>query len=605
MKQGDLIGNRYQLDRSIGQGGSGRIWLAQDTRLDRRVAIKFLLANSAYKRVRYARRVALEAKIAASIQHRNVVQIFDFGSHEDETPYIVMEALSGFTLGEAFDAARGFSLDALIHIMTEVLRGLAAVHDAGIVHRDLKPENIFLVKESRDKLSPKLLDFGISRSLEPESRRSAVTTTEGMIIGTPQYMSPEQAKGEMKIDQRTDIYSIGTIMFEAFAGVVPFPSNNVSQLLIAIIQHEAPPLFELMPKIGEPLCAVVDRALKKDRDQRYAHAAEMHDALLAAAEQVPIELDRKAPLFPPEKIRTRIQSRRPQGEDDAPGQEVELQHDSSEHREGPPTGDTVHERGARRRKAASVPETDDELDLADDREYADYPDVSEPPALRVSASPQLVAATSVETQRSLTPARYAISLGVLAVLSLGVAVSAIIVMRDRAMAPVGTGMIVVQAPTPSPAATATSVPSTAPEAAQDTTAETTVIAEPVVSRSPAARSGTSAEKKSAASKRKAASASSTDPMQQMTSGVASAFSSQKARVIDCLNKHPDEVEGSPQLTVRVSIDRRGKVTQSELLPETISSKPVGSCVRSAVSAMSFPTTDQPMTFRVPLTWRRK
>src|SRR6185312_9835786 len=194
------------------------------------------------------------------------------------------------------------------------------------VHRDLKPENIFLVKEARDKLSPKLLDFGISRSLEPESRRSAVTTTEGMIIGTPQYMSPEQAKGEMKIDKRTDIYSIGTIMFEAFAGVVPFPANNVSQLLIAIIQTEAPPLYQLVPNIGEALCSVVDKALKKDRELRYAHAAEMHDALLAAAAQIPKDLDRQAPLFPPEKIRTRIQSKRPN--EDEPAVQVELQHGS-------------------------------------------------------------------------------------------------------------------------------------------------------------------------------------------------------------------------------------------------------------------------------------
>jgi hypothetical protein len=201
----------------------------------------------------------------------------------------------------------------------------------------------------------------------------------------------------------------------------------------------------------------------------------------------------------------------------------------------------------------------------------------------------------------MTPARYALSLGVLAVLSLGVAVSAIIVMRDRASAPVGTGMIVVQAPTPSPAA-ASNAALPAPSSTSDTTEAQTapeVNAEPVVSRPASARSSAAVEKKG---KRKPPSS---DSAQQMASGVGAAFSKQKARVIDCLNKHPDEVSGSPQLTVRVSIDTRGKVTQSELLPESISSKPVGSCVRSAVGAMSFPPTEQPTTFRVPLTWRRK
>jgi eukaryotic-like serine/threonine-protein kinase len=586
--KGDFIGNRYQLDRSIGQGGSGRIWLAQDTRLDRRVAIKFLQASNAYRRVRYARRVALEAKIAASIQHRNVVQIYDFGTHSDETPYIVMEALTGFTLGEAFDEGRSFSLDALIHIMSEVLRGMSAVHDAGIVHRDLKPENIFLVKESRENFSPKLLDFGISRSLEPESRRSAVTTTEGMIIGTPQYMSPEQARGDMMIDKRTDIYSIGTIMFEAFAGVVPFPAHSVAQLLIAVIQHPAPPTYSLVPQLGLELCSVVDKALQKDRDQRYAHAAEMHDALLSAAEHVPRELDRQAALFPPsDKIRERALSRRPRG-DEAPAENGDSQVPESA---GPPTRETLQERGSRKRQAPASEHARDYSSELPDRSVAPLSAAAPVPTVALhSGSAQRDDATQRIVRSSLTPARYAMSLGVLAVLSLGVAVSAIIVMRDRASAPVGTGMIVVQAPTSSPSAAAANTPEPAAEAAPDE--------ERVVDVAPVSLS----EKKPVAPKKPKPAP---DTAAQMATGVASAFAKQKARVIECLNKHPDEVEGSPQLTVRVSLDQRGKVTQAELLPESISSKPVGGCVRGAVSAMSFPTPSEPMTFRVPLMWRRK
>ncbi|HTU64133.1 MAG TPA: protein kinase, partial [Polyangiales bacterium] len=446
------------------------------------------------------------------------------------TPYIVMEALTGFTLGEAFDDGQPFSLNSLIHIMSEVLRGLVAVHDAGIVHRDLKPENIFLVKEGRDKLSPKLLDFGISRSLEPESRRSAVTTTEGMIIGTPQYMSPEQARGDMRIDKGTDIYSIGTIMFEAFSGVVPFPANNVSQLLIAVIQREAPAMYSLVPQIGKPLCDMIDKALKKDRNQRYADAAEMHDALLAAAEHVPAELDRSAPMFPPEKIRERAQSRRPRGDEEA-GQDDESEDDDSAPGLSPATRETVHERARAKRQASR-----------DEKPASESLDPE-------SEAPRAPIAPTQVLQRSFEPARYALPLGLFAVLSLGVAAAAIIVLRDRASAPVGTGMIVVQAP----AAAAQEVAEAAQPDPAAPQVNTAVVAEPIAPAPPPA-----AERRAVTSRAKKPAAPATDPMQQMTSGVASAFAKQKAGVIECLNKHPDQVEGSPQLTVRVSIDKRGK-----------------------------------------------
>jgi hypothetical protein len=175
------------------------------------------------------------------------------------------------------------------------------------------------------------------------------------------------------------------------------------------------------------------------------------------------------------------------------------------------------------------------------------------------------------------------------------------VLRDRSSAPVGTGMIVVQAPTPNPTATASQIPEAQPSAAAGAVATKELVLEPAAPASVPEKKITTAK----ARKPTAAAPAAADPMQQMTTGVASAFAKQKAGVIDCLNKHPDQVESSPQLTVRVSIDKHGKVTEAELLPEAISSKSVGSCVRGAVSAMSFPTQEQPMTFRVPLMWRRK
>jgi hypothetical protein len=324
----------------------------------------------------------------------------------------------------------------------------------------------------------------------------------------------------------------------------------------------------------------VDKALKKERAARYVDAAEMHDALMAAAAQVPKELDRTAPMFPPKNIRDRVQSRRPRG-DEAAGQDEESPDDPSAPRLGMPTQDTLHER-SRPRHQQAVREADSDFQRNSVAPRSRTEPISEP---------------SEETQKivhGFTPARYALSLGVLAVLSLGVAVAAIIVLRDRTTAPIGTGMIVVQAPTPSPTTLATDAPSEA----VDTTATPAAAVEPLA---PTARAR---EKKVAASKSHKPTPGA-DPMQQMTTGVASAFAKQKAGVTDCLNRHPFQLEGSPQLTVRVSIDRRGKVTQAELLPEAISSKSVGNCVRNAVSAMTFPTPDKPMTFRVPLMWRRK
>lgn len=567
MKSGDIIGGRYQLDRKIGEGGTGRIWLAQDDRLDRRVAIKFLFANTPAQQARLAKRVALEAKMAASIQHPNVIQIFDFGTHDGTIPYIVMEALSGYTLGEAFDATHSFSLDTLIYIMCEVLRGLAAVHDAGIVHRDLKPENIFLVKESRGKLSPKLLDFGISRSLEPDTRPSAVTTMEGMILGTPQYMSPEQARGDKHIDKRTDIYSIGTIMFEAFAGIVPFPAGNTAELLISVLQRKPPPLYDLAPRIGAALCAVVDKALIKDRGKRYEHAAEMLDAVMQASREVPPELDRSLALFPPETIRTRSQHYR---RDDTT-------RDISDSR--PAVADALINSPVKTTTSSHL--TPPTIQATGRRGKRRSP--TEP--MRLSARPA-----------ARRPTSRVVWLSVAAVAVVGAAISAAVLYLDRNREPQGSGLIVVQAPNYHVAAAQLPQPRATEQT--DSPAVAAEVVEPVALDERAE----SRPKKAASKSRKPAP---TDPMQVMAARVAEAFSKQKAGVIACLNEHSSDLEGTPQLQVRMRIGKDGRASDTELQPATISSKPVARCLEATVRDMTFPAPDQPTTFRVPLLWRRK
>jgi serine/threonine protein kinase len=579
LNNGEIIGGRYRLDRKIGQGGTGRIWLAHDGRLDRRVAIKFLLAHTAAHRARLAKRVSLEAKIAASIQHRNVIQIFDFGTHEANIPYIVMEALSGFTLGEAFDEARRFSLDTLIHIMTEVLRGLSAVHDAGIVHRDIKPENIFLVQEARGKLSPKLLDFGISRSLEPDMRPSAVTTTEGMILGTPEYMSPEQARGDSDIDKRTDIYSIATIMFEAFAGGVPFPATSITELLIAVIQRNAPPLYALTPQIGQALCSVVDKALAKDRNQRYAHAEEMLDAVVAAALEIPAELDRNVAVFPPDTIRNRAQRRSDDETEEpasagiagsrAPAVNAVLPHSTPE---------TVQEPGIQRRGKRAHGSKPSEHSFAGQSGHETLP---------------LGAADGVTSRLQLALPR-AVWLTFAALAAFGLTLAAVVTLLDHFRAPEGSGLIVVQAPSSNPAPHRAPAEPTPPPGSAAATGDA-VLLDVRVDPPPKKAAGAKAARKPAPA----------DPLQLMAASVAEAFSKQKASVIACLIQHAADIEGTPQLKVRLLIGRNGVASDTELLPAAISNKPVAGCLRAAVTNMSFPRPEQPTTFSVPLVWRRK
>jgi serine/threonine protein kinase len=264
----------------IGEGGMASVWRARDLTLARSVAVKLLFARDDRDRSALTARFLREARIAASVQHRNVIQIVDFGTTEDELPFMVMELLEGEPLSGRMHRERRIPVADLVQIANLTLRGLAAVHAIGIIHRDLKPDNIYLKRENQS-VYPKILDFGISRSVEPQSgRRSALTTREGLIIGTPEYMSPEQARGVKDIDARTDLYSMGVIMYEALTGRLPFHSENVGDLIIQVVTGTAPTVHELMPDVPLELSKVVEHAMARKREDRFSSAVEMQAALL-------------------------------------------------------------------------------------------------------------------------------------------------------------------------------------------------------------------------------------------------------------------------------------------------------------------------------------
>jgi serine/threonine protein kinase len=283
MDRSTPLGGRYHLVEEIGRGGMARVWRAHDEVLARDVAVKFLFIREDRDADKRVDRFLREARLAGSIRHPNVVQILDFGATEDEQrPYMVMELLEGISLADRLSRPPMLRFRELAELVGQVLDGLEAAHDAGVVHRDMKPENVYLVKDG-DGVRAKLIDFGVSRDVDPDSgRRSALTTNDGFLVGTPEYMSPEQARGLKDVDWRTDLYGVGVLLYEAITGRLPYEAEAVGDLIIRIVAGGAPSVLELRPTIDPALAAVVDRAIAKHREERFQSARRFKEALLDA-----------------------------------------------------------------------------------------------------------------------------------------------------------------------------------------------------------------------------------------------------------------------------------------------------------------------------------
>jgi serine/threonine-protein kinase len=271
---GTIVGERYKLVRKIGEGGLAAVWEAEHLTLASKIAVKFLHRTGPMQS-EASQRFLREARVAASVRHRNVVEIIDFGFDDGEIPYMVMEFLVGRSLGDHLLEKHALPFDEAAKIIAGTLRGLAAVHAAGLVHRDIKPDNIFLVDDAEDGFYAKLVDFGLSR----RAGRSDMTA-EGTLMGTPQYMSPEQAAGKTDLDARTDIYSVGVVLYEMLAGQVPFDSESLADILKDVVWTPPKPLSELVPDVPEKLAFVVETAMAKDREHRFVDARAMRASLL-------------------------------------------------------------------------------------------------------------------------------------------------------------------------------------------------------------------------------------------------------------------------------------------------------------------------------------
>lgn len=274
---GRALGN-YHFTSLIGSGGMGDVYLAIDTRLGRRVAVKVLVQHPFEDRDR-VRRFQREARTASALNHPNIITIYDFG-REDGREYIVSEYIEGSTLREAI-RRRNLTLNRILDLAIQVGSALDAAHTAGIVHRDIKPENIML----RPDGYAKVLDFGLAKLTEDETD-SAVTmadvnsgssdfrTRAGVLLGTVNYMSPEQARG-LKLDGRSDLFSLGVILYEMLTGRRPFSGETWHHTIVSITDSDPQPIADLVEGVPEELQLVIDRALAKDRLNRYQNAREM------------------------------------------------------------------------------------------------------------------------------------------------------------------------------------------------------------------------------------------------------------------------------------------------------------------------------------------
>lgn len=265
---GQVVGGRYRLDELLGQGGMGAVYAATQLGLERRCAVK-VLHDTLSRDGELVARFKREAEVAASLGHPNIVQVTDFG-YDDGVAWLVMDLLKGTSLADAI-SREPLAPERVRFIAAQVLSALEAAHARGIVHRDLKPDNIFLTSVSGVRDVVKLLDFGIARLTGEQSHKM---TTTGQVLGTPAYMSPEQARGR-PVDARTDLYSLGVVMYEALCGRMPVSGSNYHELMFNIVDATPPRLQEIVPTLPAGLVAVVERAMAKDRNARYPSAAAM------------------------------------------------------------------------------------------------------------------------------------------------------------------------------------------------------------------------------------------------------------------------------------------------------------------------------------------
>ena len=295
LQSGQTVAGKYRLNQPIGAGGMASVWSATNVFTERHFAIKFMHPAVA-KTPEAARRFLMEAKVSARVNHPNIIEIIDVGQTEDGSLFMVMELLQGVSLDTAIRRTSPTMLvSEFISVMVDVARALAAAHKNGVVHRDLNPTNVYLHMIREGVAVPKLLDFGVSKFVEDENH---ALTVAGTVLGSPLYMSPEQAMGAEGIDGRTDIFAFGAILFEAVSGFRAYDAPNFNALIVAIATKQPKSIDEAAPAMPEALRSLIRDCLTTDRKKRIGSFDEIVDRLLALLP----ELEQSGQRLPPAKV---------------------------------------------------------------------------------------------------------------------------------------------------------------------------------------------------------------------------------------------------------------------------------------------------------------
>ncbi|MFO0563597.1 MAG: protein kinase [Polyangiales bacterium] len=309
LQLGGLVGGKYRLLKKIGEGGHGRVYRAINTLLGREVAIKVLkpeLVGDEIAKKRFFR----EAKTANLVRHPNVVDVLDVGD-SDEGPWMVQELLVGEPLSAVLSREGTLTVKHAIELLLPVLSALSVAHARGIAHRDFKPENVFLVRGEDGAITPKILDFGLSKSSIRFGgpRDSDRITGTGVVVGTPAYLAPERVRMESDGDVRGDVWAIGVVLYECTTGFLPFPARTVREMFIQISNGMATPIEDVFPEVDPSFATIVMRCLRKDPEQRYPSAAEIEDDIRRYLEGLTPDVTQRHavvrlppdPIVPPER----------------------------------------------------------------------------------------------------------------------------------------------------------------------------------------------------------------------------------------------------------------------------------------------------------------
>ena len=290
---GQVVGG-YRLVTALRSGGMGTVYYAEHTVIGRRAAVK-ILHPEVSRNPQLVSRFLVEARAANDIRHPNVVEITDLGQSGD-LHYIVMSFLEGETLGERLEREKILDESTTVRIVRQITSALAAAHDHGIVHRDLKPENVFLLNHPDYPDYVKVLDFGIAKLIGAQLANAPHNTMMGTVVGTPAYMSPEQCRGQAELDHRSDIYSLGIMLYEMLTGTVPFRRDSPADVLLAHVRDTPASPFDLNPKLSKHMGEAILRALEKEPARRFASMRELRNALenafpAAKAASVPASIE--------------------------------------------------------------------------------------------------------------------------------------------------------------------------------------------------------------------------------------------------------------------------------------------------------------------------